>query len=119
MSGIENLVAENGGIISFTGMFVVFSGLVLIAIAIVIFNRFFARDSHKAKVSGEKHVNIYEEMKRQSIATVPEEELVAITVAIEIYKRLYGFELSSTLTFDRSKNVGQPKLKNIYGHRNL
>ena len=109
-------MASNGLTIAFSGMIVVFSGLVLIAIAIILFNKFFARDSHKAAPQ-EAHVNIYEEMKQESIATVPEEELVAITAAIEIYKRLYGFELSSTLTFDRSKGVGQPKLKNIYSHR--
>ncbi|MBN1968384.1 MAG: OadG family protein [Candidatus Delongbacteria bacterium] len=119
MTGMENVLEQHGLLITFSGMAIVFLGLILIAVAVTIFNKIFARDAHKAADTTPKHVNIYDMMKKESDANVPEEDLVAITTALEIYQRLYGFEVSSKLTFDRSRGVGQPKLKNIFAHRNV
>ena len=114
--GYENIVNYDALSIALSGMLVVFSGLILIAIFIVIFNRIFAEHAHKS-VDERKHVNIFEEIKREAITNLPDEEVIAISTALEIYFRLYANEISSKLTYDKRNRRDHGEVKNILSHR--
>ncbi len=114
--GYENIINNDALSIAFSGMIVVFSGLILIAIFILIFNKIFAEHAHKC-TDERKHINIYEEIKQESITNIPDEEIIAISTALEIYFRLYAKEKSSKLTYDKRLRTDHGEVKNIMSHR--
>lgn len=111
--GLKNIENYDGWNVAASGIIIVFLGLILIATIVVIFNQFFAG---KENTLAEKHVSIFEEVKQATTTSIPEEELVAITTALELYKRLYADAIPARLTF---REVGQDtwKLKYKFGHR--
>ncbi len=114
--GYENIINNDAFSIAFSGMFVVFSGLILIAIFIMLFNKIFAEHAHKG-IDERKHVNIFEEINRESITNLPDEEIIAISTALEIYFRLYAKDVSSKLTYDKRDRSDHGEVKNILSHR--
>jgi hypothetical protein len=91
------LVQNNGIFIAISGLFVVFTGLVLIALIIYLFNITF-KYLHR-----EKNLPISLEqtnsMRAPSTVIISDEELIAISVAIEYYRRIHFEPLQSAITF--------------------
>ena len=116
MANINRVVnGLDGWSVTFVGILIVFVGLLIILVAVQIFNVVFGREASQEKVE-DKHVNIFEEVKKASTASVPEEELVAIATALEIYKRLYADTPTSRLTFKQG-GQGTWRMKYKFGHR--
>ncbi|KAA3615550.1 MAG: hypothetical protein DWQ05_14460 [Calditrichaeota bacterium] len=98
---LENVIANNGFSTALSGMLIVFSGLVLIALAIYFFN-LISQTTKKIEQNGEKHNEAEESgpaLAFMGDEKIPEDELVAISVAIELYSRLHFEPLQSELTF--------------------
>lgn len=98
---LENVIANHGLNTALSGMTIVFSGLVLIALAIHSFN--YIADIVKNRGNGSEPAAPVEEpvpdlafMGKQE---VPADELVAISVAIELYRKLHFEPLQSEITF--------------------
>jgi len=114
--GYENIINNDAFSIALSGMFVVFSGLILIAVFIMMFNKIFAEHAHKS-IDETKHVNIFEEIKQESISNLPDEEIIAMSTALEIYFRLYAKDVSSKLTYNKKDRSDHGEVKNILSHR--
>jgi len=90
--GVENISKEfseglNGWTITLSGMLVVFVGLILILIAIHIFNFFFKPDDKEKEAV---KIKTPSEVKQVVTAEdIPEDHVIAIATAVELYKRLY------------------------------
>jgi len=117
---LENIAENNGLIISLVGILFVFTGLVMIAIAISLFNRVFHRMETRAKKkeeSGAQGKKIKKPKISLSTKTVPEDDLVAITIALEIYKKLHFEQHSNKVTFTRGESSSAWKSGFRYGQR--
>ncbi|HDN58918.1 MAG: hypothetical protein DRP91_02830 [Candidatus Neomarinimicrobiota bacterium] len=90
----SNIVNNNALVISISGILIVFSGLTFIFFVITIFNKIFQREERKDidRAPTSKRT----EHKREDIC---EEEVVAISIAIDIYRKLYFNPLSTKITF--------------------
>ncbi len=112
--GLKNIAKYAGFEIAKNGIFIVFGGLILIAFVVSLFNWFFAEKAHTSP-DANKREDIYEEVKKASLQSIPEEDLIAIATALELYKRLYIDSLQSRLTF--TEDVSTWKAGNIFNHR--
>jgi Na+-transporting methylmalonyl-CoA/oxaloacetate decarboxylase gamma subunit len=97
----EYIVQNNGFTIALSGILVVFAGLVLIALAIHLFNKLFAHlhrqiDPHQSTAS---HVRPKRSKLFRKRVNITDEELAAISVAIECYRKLHFERLQSQITF--------------------
>ena len=104
--------------IALSGLFTVFSALVLIALVIHLFNQFFTRFFRKEvlepeKENGEKEIKIA----FAQLEKIPEDHLAAIAVAIEFYRRIHYDELQSEITFERSDIHSVWKMGYRFGQR--
>ena len=111
--GFINVEQYDGWKVAFSGIVVVFSGLMLIGVIVGLFNILLAG---KEKAPAKERLNIFEEVKQATVTSIPEEELVAIATALELYKRLYADSIPARLTF-REVGQGTWKLKYKFGHR--
>jgi len=88
---------SNGIPIAISGLLIVFTGLVLIAVVIFLFN-FIFKYLHR-----EKNLPLSLEptfpLKTSEKANLSDEELIAISVAIEYYRRIHFEPLQSAITF--------------------
>ncbi|MBN2414828.1 OadG family protein [bacterium] len=114
---IENIIGNQGFVIALSGLLVVFSGLVLIALVIHLFNRVFETsqpgNNAGTGTAGERPVR-----KRLLKSTpVPPEHLCAITAALEIYRKLYYDALDSKITFIRGEQQTAWKTGGTFGQR--
>ena len=117
--GVDNISKEfseglNGWTITLSGMLVVFTGLILILIAIHIFNFFFKESTEKVKVPAVQTKT--ETVPVQQNEEIPEEHLAAIATAVELYKRLYLINSMTSLTFKAAENSAW-KAVNKFGQR--
>ncbi len=98
---LENVVANNGLNTAFSGMTIVFSGLVIIALAIHSFNYIsaFVKKRGEANTAAGPAGETTPALAFMGKDLVPEDELVAISVAIELYRRLHFEHLQSEITF--------------------
>ena len=98
---LENVLANNGLNTAFSGMTIVFSGLVLIALAIHSFNYISAIvKNHGNSANGATSFDeLAPDLAFMGKQQVPEDELVAISVAIELYRKLHFEHLQSEITF--------------------
>ncbi|MBU4486715.1 MAG: OadG family protein [Candidatus Delongbacteria bacterium] len=92
----------NGWTITISGMIVVFTGLMLIAIVIHIFNYFFSGQTMKQSVL--KHRTPVEKKPAVLVEDIPDDHVIAIAAAIEIYKKLYLVNSISSLTCKTNDN---------------
>jgi Na+-transporting methylmalonyl-CoA/oxaloacetate decarboxylase gamma subunit len=117
--GVENISKEyspglNGWTITISGMLVVFVGLILILISIHIFNFFFKSEKKEKQVL---KTQLPSEIKNTTAAEeIPEEHLIAIATAVELYKRLYLVNSMGSLTFKHSDSRSW-KIVNKFGQR--
>lgn len=112
----ENIIQNNGFNIAFSGIIVVFGGLILIAITIHLFNKVFERLRRNAEtefINTEKTAAI---IPKKALA-IPEDELAAIAVAIECYRKIHFETLQSEITFKRGEPQSVWKSGHRYGQR--
>jgi len=111
---LENIIQNQGLTIALSGMLVVFMGLFAIAMVIKFFNRIFERQAAVIEEgAAEKHVR----HKRPRGKPLDPEHLAVITVALEIYRKLYYDTLSSKVTFIRGDQKSGWKQGVRYDHR--
>ncbi|MBN2281379.1 MAG: OadG family protein [Candidatus Marinimicrobia bacterium] len=109
------IIENSGHINSMAGIIVVFFGLVLISFAITLFNK----ASHYFQKSGKEKVAPSGEI--QAVKTgplsekIPNDELVAIATAIEVYRLLHFEILQNEVTF--THGVNQTPWKTIQRNR--
>ncbi len=95
---IEKILDSSGHVNSLAGILVVFIGLIAISVAIVLFNKV----SHMAKRKNKENAPkppTPEPKKTTDVKAIPEEELVAITVAVEAYRKIHFDILQNEVTF--------------------
>jgi len=117
---LENIIQNNGFQIAASGITVVFLGLVLIAAVIHFFNRAFERQTKKvAVVQGDTGEVLSKPAKKIRVRgkTIPEDHLAAITVAIELYRRLHYDVLETKVTLKRGDIQTGWKLGAKFGQR--
>lgn len=101
--GISNVVQNNGWNIAFSGILVVFGGLVLIALTIFLFNKI----TEKKDQAGEEATNQKNQPEKITLTdkalNIPADHLAAIATAVELYRRLHLETLESAITFERGE----------------
>jgi len=94
---LESLMQSNGILISISGLLVVFTGLILIALIIYLFNitfKYLHREKNLTVVPKQTYpIRTFDQ------AILSSEELIAISVAIEYYRRIHFEPLQSAITF--------------------
>ncbi|HCK98962.1 MAG TPA: hypothetical protein DHW42_02485 [Candidatus Marinimicrobia bacterium] len=106
----ENIIQNNGFNIALSGILVVFSGLTLIATTIHLFNKVFERLHRGATAESDTVLP-------KKAAAIPEDVLAAITVAIEIYRKIHFETLQSQITFIHGEQQSAWKSGYKYGQR--
>lgn len=110
---IENLLQNNGLNTALSGLLIVFSGLVIIALVIHLFNRVFSfinRDRDKrSELNATQNIMLADK--------ISEEELAAITVAIELYRKIHFEKLQGKITFVHGNAQSPWKISLKYGKR--
>jgi len=94
---LESLMQSNGILIAIIGLLIVFIGMVLIALIIFLFNitfKYLLREK-KSLISPDQTSS----MRVPDKVTISDEELIAISVAIEYYRRIHFEPLQSAITF--------------------
>jgi len=100
----DNIIENQGFIIALSGILVVFSGLMLIAIVIHIFNKIFEKSAKGSSVFGHNETDASAKtIKAPKGKPIPADHLTAIAVALEIYHKLYYEVLESKVTFKRGE----------------
>ncbi|KAA3659327.1 MAG: hypothetical protein DWQ10_09060 [Calditrichaeota bacterium] len=98
---IENILTNNGLTTAISGMLIVFSGLIPIAIAIQLFN--VISDNHKNKSDTDPSAGLSDDPSPQLAFLgedkIPEDELAAIAIAVELYRKLHFEPLQTEITF--------------------
>ena len=116
--GVSNVSQNNGWNIAFSGLLVVFGGLVLIAVTIFIFNKMSAL---AVKIKSGKELQQKEKSVTKTVLQeseyIKEEHLAAIGVAVELYRRLHLETLESAVTFERGEMNSNWKAGARYGQR--
>ncbi len=124
----ERLNAYHGVGITIYGILFVFVGIVIIQICMNLFNAFFLGKAAKKATAekGKMNFDHVEKMpipdaKKEEVSTepVPEDDLIAIAAAIELYRRLHFDRLPSKITFTRGTDAQNAWQQGAgYGHRN-
>ncbi len=97
---IDKIIDNSGHINSLAGILVVFAGLIAISLAIGIFNRVAGLFKNKPKSSPKIPAEVKEKKaKKKRIKEIPEDELVAIAVAVEAYRKIHFDNLQNEITF--------------------
>jgi|MTBAKSStandDraft_1061840.scaffolds.fasta_scaffold25316_1 hypothetical protein len=121
---VQQAVQEKfqGGNVAVSGIVTVFTGLILIALLIALFNLVFAHGpgkKGKPDIPGES-VQVPAASVEKGIIVQDEVDsdiLAAIGATIELYKRLHMDELQSKITFRQGREQTAWKSGMKYGHR--
>lgn len=111
--------------IALSGILVVFAGLVLIAAVIVVFNKISAILRRRAAgLVDQTGIPSGIPSRPGSIVPlstmedIPEDDLIAITTAVELYRKIHFETLPSEITFMRGEDAQNAwKMGNKYGQR--
>lgn len=97
----EKVLANNGHVNTYVGILVVFIGLIAISLAIVIFNKSsnYFMNKESAKPIQTKDIEPSEIINKTNVKDIPEDELVAIATAVEIYRKIHFDMLQNEITF--------------------
>ncbi|SRR6056297_449495 len=121
---IQNItnVEPNGFEVAISGIVTVFLGLVLIAVSIVIFDLIFKYFGNKRggehKESSVKSLG--QEIEESIFKTgkkIDDETIIAITTALELYKRLHVETLQSKINFKQGTQKSNWKMGYKFGNR--
>lgn len=116
MQGTSTAYSEgmDGWTTALTGMLIAFVGIILVLIGINAFRIFSKKDKKFKSTSHElSPADIKPAMKAEE---VPEEHMIAIATAVELYKRLYLINSMGSLTFKQSDSRSW-KIVNKFGQR--
>jgi len=112
----SNLIENQGLAISLAGISIVFSGLILIALTIELFNRVF--EKKRSAVSVELPVPQSETPPVEPVhESIPEDHLIAIAAAVECYRRIHFEPLQNQITFRYGNQQGSWKTGIKHGQR--
>ncbi len=114
--GWANVTANHGLSVTWSGLLVVFLGLGLIALMISAFNLVAEWLKNRAKpvATGEQVVSTISSPQGKEI---PEDHLIAITTAVELYRRLHLDPIRTRVTFVRGELHTPWKTGFKYGQR--
>ncbi|NPE27360.1 OadG family protein [Methanococcoides sp. SA1] len=97
---ISKIIENNGHINTIAGILVVFIGLIMISVAISLFNKASHYFLNKNNVAESKPTDVEKTEKKQAnVKEIPEDELVAIATAVEVYRKLHFEILQNEITF--------------------
>ena len=98
---IDKILSNQGHTNSFAGIIVVFVGLILISVSISLFNKVShtLRNRKAAQESLPARSEESEKKARPKVKDIPEDELVAIATAVEVYRKLHFEILQNEITF--------------------
>jgi hypothetical protein len=98
---IDKILSNQGHTNSFAGIIVVFVGLILISVSISLFNKVShtLRNRKAAQESLPARAKESEKKVRPKVKDIPEDELVAIATAVEVYRKLHFEILQNEITF--------------------
>ena len=116
-TGVQTVAQADSGGIALSGIIVVFMGLVLIALTIYLFNRVFAKLVENKTTSDGPVEQKVEEVRTKPGKKIPEDHLVAISLAVELYQRLHLDQPESRVTFIRGEGHSEWKSGSKYGQR--
>ncbi len=114
---IENILQNNGLNIALSGIIVVFAGLILIAVTIHLFNKFFEKLHHRTekRTAAPKPAEPKPVLKKMT--PLSNDELVAIATALECYRRIHFETLQSQITFKHGVQQSAWKTGQRFGQR--
>ena len=98
----DNIIQNNGFNIAFSGIIVVFAGLILIASTIHLFNKIFEH-LHRKSGKSESLSTTPQQINVKKTVWIPDDEMAAIAAAIECYRRIHFETLQSQITFKRGE----------------
>jgi len=114
---LENILQNHGFNTALSGLFIVFSGLVLIAFVIHSFNILFkSKNGDDTLETGEAENDICKKTVFSG-KEIPSDHLIAIAAAVELYRRLHYDQLESKVTFERGELNPGWKTGYKYGQR--
>jgi hypothetical protein len=98
---IDKIVSNQGHTNSFAGIIVVFLGLIMISTAIALFNKasHMIKNRSTARENQLSQPQESEKKTRTKVKDIPEDELVAIATAVEVYRKLHFEILQNEITF--------------------
>lgn len=109
---LENLIQSHGLSTAISGMLIIYLGLIIIALVIHGFNFLFKPKDQRLDSAGpEVSTGPIQPLQ------IPEEDLIAITTAVELYRRLHFDRLESNVTFERGELHTGWKVGHKYGQR--
>jgi hypothetical protein len=125
LTGLDNINREyrkgmDGWMVTISGILVVYVGLAIIATVVIMFN-FMLKERPSRK---KKHVKqavkpaMIQQTPKLPAEPIPEDHLVAIATAVELYYRLYVQSSISGLTFSNSESASW-KSGNKFGTRKI
>jgi len=114
--GWANVTANHGLSITWSGLLVVFLGLSLIALTISAFNGVSLLAQKWKALKEEKEDAVVKEPATDG-PTIPEDHLIAITTAVELYRRLHLDPIRTKVTFVRGEMHTPWKTGFKYGQR--
>ncbi|PIS27731.1 MAG: hypothetical protein COT43_08935 [Candidatus Marinimicrobia bacterium CG08_land_8_20_14_0_20_45_22] len=92
-------VIQNGAMIAFAGLLIVFSGLVLIEVVLFLFNKLVEVSAKRRALKEYLEKEADEFVSVTPVVDIPEDDLVAIATAIECYRKIHFEPLQSEITF--------------------
>ncbi|MFA4838574.1 MAG: OadG family transporter subunit [Candidatus Neomarinimicrobiota bacterium] len=92
-------VIQNGAVIAFAGLLIVFTGLVLIEVVLFLFNKLVEASAKKRALKDYYEKEADEIIPIAPVADIPEDDLIAIATAIECYRKIHFDALQSEITF--------------------
>jgi len=125
MFSLANVSANSGGSTALSGILVVFSGLMLIALVIYLFNLVFReRPAPSIEADGEvppidgPDAGAGKHEPAAAMEEIPADDLAAIAALIELYRRVHFDRLQSQITFVRGQDAASAwQLGYKYGQR--
>ena len=101
---LSKIVSNNGHVNSIAGILVVFIGLIMISVAISFFNKasHYFQNKKSAKENNEVNETVATKI---NVKDIPEDELVAIATAVEVYTKLHFEILQNELTFTHGTEI--------------
>jgi hypothetical protein len=121
LTGLANINREykkgmNGWAVTFSGILVVYAGLSTIALVVIMFNFMLKERPAKKKKAKKQIIKVAAPVPKPVAEPIPEDHLVAIAAAVELYYRLYVQTSISGLTFSNSESR-EWKTGNKFGTR--
>ena len=110
------IMTSRGIGITISGIIFIFLGLVLIAIVISLFNRYFNKQE---KISKKNKDAADQPRKIANLEEIPEDELAAIATAIEVYRRIHYTQMLKDITFKHGDSRSPWKTGYKFSNKNF